>query len=108
MNKGMHTMNMPPPVDPQQTVGPSQKSDHKEPMGLRTRIALGGFLGIAAFFLLTKHWAHVWPLLPYLFFLACPVMHFFHHHGHGGHDAGTDTQGGPAQTAGAAPQEGRP
>jgi hypothetical protein len=24
--------------------------------------------------------------LPYLFLLACPLMHLFMHHGHGNHD----------------------
>ncbi|MDQ2687960.1 MAG: DUF2933 domain-containing protein [Armatimonadota bacterium] len=75
-------------------------------MGLRTRIALSVFLAIAAFFLLTKHWEHVWPLLPFLFLLACPLMHLFHHHGHGGHDKGQDTPTDPTQTARGVSQEG--
>jgi len=44
------------------------------------------FLAIAAFFLLTEHTAHVFGALPYLLLLACPVMHLFMHHGHGGHE----------------------
>jgi hypothetical protein len=43
------------------------------------------FLGIAAFFLLTEHRAHVWGLTPYLLLLACPLLHFFMHGRHGGH-----------------------
>jgi hypothetical protein len=31
--------------------------------------------------------------LPYLLLAACPLMHFFHHGGHGHHHA--DTQEGP-------------
>jgi hypothetical protein len=47
---------------------------------------LCGFLVVAAFFLLTEHTAHVFGVLPYLFVLACPLMHLFMHHGHhGGH-----------------------
>ena len=42
------------------------------------------FLAIAAFFLFTEHSAHLLGILPYLFLLACPLMHLFMHHGHGG------------------------
>jgi hypothetical protein len=38
---------------------------------------------IGAFFVVRKHWAHVAGYWPYLFLLACPVMHLFR--GHGGH-----------------------
>ena len=44
-----------------------------------------GFLLIAVFLLFTEHRAHVLGILPYLFLLACPLMHLFMHHGHGGH-----------------------
>jgi hypothetical protein len=42
-------------------------------------------LGVAL--LVIDHWAHVLGVLPYLVLLACPLMHFFMHrgHGHGGH-----------------------
>jgi hypothetical protein len=43
------------------------------------------FLGIAAFFMLTEHRAHVWGVTPYLLLLACPLLHFFMHGRHGGH-----------------------
>lgn len=49
------------------------------------RIALAVFLGVAAFFLLAEHRAHLYGVLPYLLLLACPLMHLLHHHGHGGH-----------------------
>lgn len=45
-----------------------------------------GFLAVAAFFLITEHTAHVLGVLPYLLLAACPLMHLFMHHGHGGHD----------------------
>ena len=53
----------------------------------RAGIATLGFLAVAAFYLLTEHTAHVFGALPYLLLLACPLMHLFHHggHGHGGH-----------------------
>jgi hypothetical protein len=41
--------------------------------------------GIAAYYLLTEHLAHVTGALPLLLLLACPLMHVFMHHGHGGH-----------------------
>lgn len=48
-----------------------------------------GFLLVAGYFLIAEHRAHlagwlssygIWILL-----LACPLMHLFMHHGHGGH-----------------------
>ena len=42
-------------------------------------------LGVAGVYLLTEHWAHALPYLPWLILLACPLMHVFMHHGHGGH-----------------------
>ncbi|WP_019501318.1 DUF2933 domain-containing protein [Pseudanabaena sp. PCC 6802] len=54
------------------------------------RIALYFFLGIIAFFLITEHFAHLIPVLPWLFLLACPLMHLFMHGGHGGHGGGSD------------------
>ena len=37
---------------------------------------------IAIYFLLTEHLAHTIAYLPFLLFLACPLMHLFMHHGH--------------------------
>lgn len=44
-----------------------------------------GFLAIGGFFLIAEHRAHLFSYLPFLIFLACPLMHLFHHGGHGGH-----------------------
>lgn len=52
----------------------------------RSKWVLIGFLAIAGFFLFTEHRAHVLGILPYLFLLACPLMHLFMHHGHGDDD----------------------
>ena len=53
---------------------------------------------IAAYFLLTEHYAHTIAALPFLLLLACPLMHMFMHHGHGhGHgqeSADADKKGG--------------
>lgn len=48
-------------------------------------LALVGFLAIAGFLMLTEHRAHVFGVVPYLLLLACPLLHFFMHRGHGGH-----------------------
>lgn len=49
----------------------------------RSNWVLLGFLAIAGFFLLTEHRAHVLGALPFLLLLACPLLHLFHHGGHG-------------------------
>lgn len=48
----------------------------------------GGFTVIALVLLGIEHRAHLLGWLPWLFLLACPLMHVFMHrgHGHGGHD----------------------
>ena len=48
-------------------------------------LAMIGFLAIAGFLLFTEHRAHVLGAFLWLAVLACPLMHFFMHHGHGGH-----------------------
>lgn len=52
----------------------------------RANLVLLGFLAIAAFFLFTEHRAHVLGALPWLLLAACPLMHFFMHGEHHGHD----------------------
>lgn len=57
----------------------------RSPFGLFMVVA--GLVG--AYYLLTEHLTHVSQAVPYLFLLACPLMHFFHgghEHGHGHHD----------------------
>ena len=53
--------------------------------------AFAGFIAIAGFFMLTEHRAHLFGILPFLFVLACPLLHMFHHGGHGGHDEARDS-----------------
>ena len=45
------------------------------------------WIGLAAAVgcLFFRHNAHLLQLLPFLFILACPLMHLFGHGGHGGH-----------------------
>ena len=49
--------------------------------------ALLGFLVVAAFFLFSEHRAHFFGVVPYLLLLACPLLHFFGHGGHGRHNS---------------------
>jgi hypothetical protein len=49
----------------------------------RRRVAFAGFVLVAAYFLWTEHRAHLIQALPWVLVLACPLMHFFHHGGHG-------------------------
>jgi hypothetical protein len=68
--------------------------NHARPVrgNLWNRAGLWGALLIMGYFLWTEHRAHVIQVLPYLFLLACPLMHLFMHHGHGGHSARGDDQ----------------
>ena len=60
------------------------------PFTSRTSIVLLGFLAVGGYFLVTEHWAHVIPFLPWLLLLACPLMHLFMHGGHAGHRGSGD------------------
>ncbi|MFN4264452.1 MAG: DUF2933 domain-containing protein [Aquabacterium sp.] len=66
----------------------------RSPLGIF--MLLAGVVGI--YYLLTEHLTHVRQAIPYLFLLACPLMHFFgHRHGghaqHGGRQQGNDSEG---------------
>jgi hypothetical protein len=64
----------------------------------RGRWAFLAFAGIAAYFLLTEHRAHLSGLaywLPFLFVLACPLLHVFMHGRHD-HRHPRDTSGDEA------------
>jgi hypothetical protein len=52
-------------------------------MAGRAKFAWIVFAAIAAFYLWTEHRAHLLGILPFLFLLACPLMHLFMHGGHG-------------------------
>ena len=74
----------------------------------RSRYAIGliVFGAIAAYFLLSEHRAHFLGVLPFLFLLACPLMHVFMHGGHGGHGGGHaehDSGGQGSKTAASTP-----
>lgn len=61
---------------------------HTQSNGFWTSRAFLVFLGFAAIALVLlwkEHSAHILGAIPYLFLLACPLMHLFMHGGHGGH-----------------------
>lgn len=51
---------------------------------IQVNLAVLAFFAIAAFFLLAEHRAHLFGPLLFLLLLACPLLHFFMHRGHGG------------------------
>ncbi|HEY0715032.1 MAG TPA: DUF2933 domain-containing protein [Polyangia bacterium] len=55
----------------------------------RTSLVMGlcVFAAIAGYFLLAEHRAHLTGIVPYLLLLACPLIHFFMHRGHGRHSS---------------------
>lgn len=65
----------------------THQHDDIEPTPRRGKWVLLGFLLIAGFFLFSEHRAHLPGFLPYLLFLACPLIHRFHH-GLGHHGSG--------------------
>ena len=67
-------------------------------LGAVSTIAFFGFAAIAGYFLVTEHRAHLFGILPFLLLAACPLLHFFHHRGHGsGEDGGKDSGAGSAE-----------
>ena len=74
--------------------------DHEHPESSNSqrtvsRFVFFGFVAIAAFFLITEHRAHLFGWLPFLLLAACPLMHVFHHRGHGGDHGDRDEQRSP-------------
>lgn len=70
--------------------------DQHEPNGrARTgvRWTFLAFLGIAGFFLIKEHQAHVLGALPYMLLFACVALHVLMHRGHGGHGKSTPPNG---------------
>lgn len=56
---------------------------------LRGWLIFLGFTAVVGYLLANGHTVHVLSVLPYLIFLACPLMMLFMHHGnHSGHDSG--------------------
>jgi len=49
-------------------------------------------MGAALYFLLVEHGEHVYPTLPYLILLMCPLMHLFMHKSHNKHERDSDNE----------------
>ena len=64
-----------------------QHAGHRTRSGKVFTWLICGLAVIAAYFVITAHWAHVSPLLPYAVLMVCPLMHLFmhRHHGRGSH-----------------------
>lgn len=62
-----------------------------------------GFAAMALVLLWEEHSAHILGALPYLFLLACPLMHVFMHRGHVGHHRHEPPGRGPRETTGGPP-----
>lgn len=77
--------------------------NHQRAPFWRSRFGLGWIVlaAVAGWFLWEEHRAHLLGVLPYLFLLACPLMHVFmhrgHHHGGRQHpqDGDRDERGAP-------------
>lgn len=63
--------------------------DHTTMQNTSTRPALWLALAVpaalAAYFIFSSNQARIWNVLPLIFILACPFLHFFGHGRHGGH-----------------------
>lgn len=74
----------------------SHHTRHDGPQGSfwtsRAFLVFLGFAAIAIVLLWEEHKAHILGTIPFLFILACPLMHIFMHGGRGGHHHGS----GPA------------
>ena len=66
----------------------SDNHQHRESwLFSRTGVATVCALAVLGFLVYTGHSAHLLGLVPYLFILACPLMHIFMHGGHHNHHA---------------------
>ncbi len=62
-----------------------QPQSREDLISRRMKQVFALFAIIGGFFIFAEHRAHLIPYLPWLFLAACPLMHVFMHHGHGGH-----------------------
>lgn len=62
-----------------------QSQSRQDAVSRRMKQVFVLFAVIGGFFVVAEHRAHLIPYLPWLFLAACPLMHVFMHHGHGGH-----------------------
>lgn len=60
--------------------------DAREPISrkLLPGLMIAAFAGVLVYLFFGEHRVHLLGYLPFLFLLACPLMHFTMHGGHGG------------------------
>jgi len=66
---------------------------HGRSAPFRSRAAILVLLALGVVWVYVEHRVHLFGVLPYLFLLACPLMHVFMHHGHRGHRHGSEGPG---------------
>ncbi len=74
-------MSHPDPWSPgthDETHAANPKWNWRSPAGT----AIAALAAAVALYLVAWHWQHTLGVLPYLFLLACPLMHLFMHRGH--------------------------
>jgi len=79
---------------------PTRQTPSRRAMQGRATLVLIGFLAIIGLLLFTEHRAHVLGALPWLFVLACPLMHIFMHHGSEHHSEHSDSGTAPKNSTG--------
>jgi hypothetical protein len=62
-------------------------------------LAIAAFGAVLVYLFFGEHRVHLLGFLPFLFLLACPLLHMTMHGGHGGHSG----HGGPGQPSGDQP-----
>ena len=75
------------------------QTNNKQRMLSKSKLVLIGFMIVAGYFLFTEHRAHLGGVLyylPFLFLLACPLMHIFMHGEHDHGNSGNDNKKGDA------------
>lgn len=72
--------------------------------GLMRGLAIAAFGAILAYLFFGEHRVHLLGYLPFLFLLACPLLHMTMHGGHGGH-GGHDGADQPPPPAGQPPHQ---
>lgn len=66
-------------------------------------LAIAAFGATLAYLFFGEHRVHLLGYLPFLFLLACPLLHMTMHGGHGGHGGHGDKAGPPPSDAPQAP-----
>ena len=60
-------------------------SEQPNSRGLLRGLAIAAFAAVLAYLFFGEHRVHLLGYLPFLFLLACPLLHMTMHGGHGGH-----------------------